>query len=162
MSSRRCRYYLAGYCRNGFRCPFLHIDPYDSQWTQRVPPRSTMVLRTCRFYRNGHCAFGDGCEFFHPSGGYGVQKSEKGEVVDDERPNSPPNLQDFSSNQTHESLLQEKAKDPETLEDFGYQPEEVFSCEENLSVEELEAYFNEGEDAFSHIPLLPPPQNLCL
>nr|CUU99385.1 hypothetical transcript [Hymenolepis microstoma] len=124
MSSRRCRYYLAGYCRNGSRCPFVHVNPHDSQSTERVPTHNSMVLRTCRFYRNGHCGFGDGCAFFHPRGGGGVQKSENEKVVVDERSNSTPNLQDFSFKQTLESLLQEKTKDPETLEDFGYQPEE--------------------------------------
>lgn len=92
----------------------------------------------------------------------GVQKSETEKVMDTETANSTPYLQDFSFKQTLESLLQENAKDPETLEDFGYQPEEVYSREENLSVEELRTYSNEEENAFSYIPLLPPPRNLCI
>ncbi|VDL60011.1 unnamed protein product [Hymenolepis diminuta] len=174
MSSRKCRYYLAGYCRNGNSCPFIHVNPYDSQPDQRIPTLSPMVLRTCRFYLKGYCAYGDGCEFFHPPRGInicvgnqsvtesGVQKSETEKVMDSETANSTPYLQGFSFKQTLESLFQEKTKDPETLGDFGYQPEEVYSREENLSAEELKIYSNEEEDAFSYIPLLPPPQNLCI
>ncbi|KAM3174831.1 hypothetical protein ACTXT7_009715 [Hymenolepis weldensis] len=190
MSSRKCRYYLAGYCRNGDSCPFIHVNPYDSQPDKRVPTLSPMILRTCRFFLKGYCAYGNGCEFFHPPRGFhekmkesdncrhmfsvnirfgnqsvtesDVQKSETEKVMDTETVNSSPYLQGFSFKQTLESLLQERAKDPETLEDFGYQPEEVYSCEENLSVEELRIYSNEEEEAFSHIPLLPPPQNLCI
>lgn len=67
----------------------------------------------------------------------------------------------FSFKQTLETLLAESSE-PEKREDFGYQLDEVYSSKENLSPEDLETYSMNGEGAFSLIPLLPPPEDLCL
>lgn len=46
-------------------------------------------------------------------------------------------------------------------EDLGYAKEEVFTTKENLTMEDLKAYSEEGEEAFKIIPLLPPSEELC-
>ncbi|KAM7536673.1 hypothetical protein Aperf_G00000080538 [Anoplocephala perfoliata] len=186
MYSQPCRHYLAGYCRNGDNCPFIHSDPYKSHPSRVSYKRDAFwnpaVPRVCRFFLMGSCAYGNGCEFLHPrqrgsndhsanhparQGSAHLSAAPRTANTDlyhyrkpQDSKSTPSAPLGFSFKQTLEAL--KKSGKLEKLEDFGYQPDEIYSSRENLSSEDLDAYSKEGEGAFSYIPLLPPPEDLCL
>ncbi|KAL5106404.1 hypothetical protein TcWFU_008761 [Taenia crassiceps] len=191
MYSAVCRHFLAGYCRNGEDCIFIHANPnykprpsynYSVPRYERNFPRNPGAPRICRFFQMGYCAYGAGCGFLHPRNKAlnTPQQLQKGvstrspaltaqpdrfhfrKSIDAESTSVPT----FSFRKTFESLLPRDTGDAGTAvlteqQYFGYKGEEVFSTKENLSVDDLKIYSETGEDGFSFIPLLPPPEELC-
>ncbi|VDM18419.1 unnamed protein product [Hydatigera taeniaeformis] len=187
MYSAICHHYLAGYCRNGDDCIFIHADPAykpRSPYTYSAPHYERSFLRNfgsprvCRFYQMGYCAYGAGCEFLHPRDKAlnTSQQPPRDPNIQRQVPTSKsdrfhyrktvdaePTPTTFSFKKTLESLLLRDTASAAFAkrEDFGYKREEVFSAKENLSDEDLKIYSETGESGFSSIPLLPPPEDLC-
>jgi len=71
-----CKYYLAGTCRNGAQCRFIHADaaPAASNApgaTTTATSSSTTTSSTsatvdaCKYFQRGTCSYGDRCRYAH-------------------------------------------------------------------------------------------------
>ena len=56
-SHKTCPYDLAGSCKRGNTCFYVHL--------QNKPTPSTQSHRPCKHFANGHCKRGEECEFSH-------------------------------------------------------------------------------------------------